>query len=215
MTKEHSVRVLFLYMSKKAGSKAPVAMPKRGRKRKEEIVAMLSEKAAKAKGLVFTNYQGLTHQQMESLKKAVSKAKAEYVVTKNRLLLRALSSLQLTDEEKNKFQQPTATLFLYDDIIEPLKHVAKTIKELTLPHIKFGFLSREAGSGSAREGWQILSEVDILKLSSLPPLPVLRAQLLGQLQSPIAGLHRALNWNMQKFVMTLQAISDKKKATSS
>lgn len=202
-------------MSKKARSKAPVAKPLRGRKRKEEVIAKLSEKAARAKGLVFTNYQGLTHQQMESLKRAVSKAQAEYVVTKNTLLLRALSSLPLTDEDKNKFQQPTATLFLYDDLIEPLKYVAKTIKELTLPHIKFGFLSAKGGSASDREGWQILSEVDILKLSSLPPLPVLRAQLLGQLQSPIAGLHRALNWNMQKFVMTLQAISDKKKATSS
>lgn len=191
-------------MGKKARSKAPVAKPLRGRKRKEEVIAKLSEKAAKAKGLVFTNYQGLTHQQMESMKKSVSKAQAEYVVTKNRLLLRALSSLPLTDEDKNKFQQPTATLFLYDDLIEPLKHLAKTIKDLTLPHIKFGFL----------EG-RIFSADEIVKLSSLPPLPVLRAQLLGQMKAPIAGLHRALNWNLYSLVMTLQAISDKKKATSS
>ena len=190
-------------MSKKTKSKAPVAKPLRGKGRKEEIVAKLSEKATRAKGLVFTNYQGLTHQQMESLKRAVAKAQAEYVVTKNRLLLRALSSLSLADEEKNKLQQPTATLFMYDDIVEPLKHLAKIIKELTLPHIKFGFL----------EG-KTFSAEQIVRLSSLPPIPVLRAQLLGQMQGPIVGLHWALNWNLQKLVITLQAISDKKKATS-
>ena len=197
-------------MSKKARSKAPVAMPKLGKKGKEEVVAVLSEKAAKAKGLVFTNYQGLTHKQMESLKKAVKTAQAEYIVTKNTLLIRALKKLSTFNFQLSTFQQPTATLFLYDDIIEPLKHVAKIIKELTLPHIKFGFLSREAGFGSAREGWQMLSESDILKLASLPPLPVLHAQLLGQMKGPIVGLHRALRWNLQSLVMTLSAIQKKK-----
>lgn len=214
-------------MSKKTGSKAPVAKPKLGRGRKEEIITKLSEKAAKAKGFVFTNYQGLTHQQMEGLKKSVAQVQAEYIVTKNRLLIRSLKNLPLTEEEKNKFQEPTATLFIYDDFIEPVKRVAKTIRELTIPHIKFGFMSREAGrsdseessdskrSRSAGEDWQMLTADEVLKLSSLPPIPVLHAQLLGQLQSPIAGLYRALNWNLQSLAMTLQAISDKKKATSS
>ena len=190
-------------MSKKTKSKAPIAMPLRGRGRKEEIVAKLSEKAAKAKGMVFTNYQGMTHQQMESLKKAVTIAQAEYVVTKNRLLLRAHSFLPFA-QEKDKFQQPTATLFMYNDIIEPLKYVAKTLKDLKLPLIKFGFL----------EG-KVFSADEVAKLATLPPFPVLRARLLGQMQGPILGLHRALNWNVQKLVMTLQAISDTKKAASS
>ncbi|MBI2034128.1 MAG: 50S ribosomal protein L10 [Candidatus Levybacteria bacterium] len=195
-------------MSKKARSKAPVAKPLRGRKRKEEVVAMLSEKAAKAKGLVFTNYQGLTHQQMESLKKAVRTGQAEYIVTKNTLLKRSLEKLSTLLAEQDPasrdnllstFQQPTATLFLYEDIIEPLKQVAKTIKELTLPHIKFGFI----------EG-RVLTADEVVKLASLPPVPVLRAKLLGQMMSPITGLHRALNWNIQKLVMTLNAIAQKK-----
>jgi|SRR5579885_3125155 len=169
------------------------------RKKKEVIVGEIAEKVIKAKGMVFTNYQGLTHQQLETLKRTVKKLEAEYVATKNTLLMRALSDKIDTETNKDKFTQPTATLFLYNDIIEPLKQLAKTIKELKLPLIKFGII----------EG-KIISDADVNKLATLPPLPVLRAQLLGQMQAPISGLHRALRWNLQSLVMTLNAIKEKK-----
>jgi large subunit ribosomal protein L10 len=169
------------------------------RKNKEQLVAELTEKVEKSKGIIFTNYQGLTHQQIEGIKKVVKKLQAEYVTTKNTLLLRALKGKIDASVHKDKFTQPTATLFLYNDIIEPLKHLTKTIKELKLPIIKFGFL----------EG-KVISEADVVKVSTLPPLPILRAQLLGQMKSPIQGLHRALNWNLVQLVMTLDAIKEKK-----
>ena len=100
---------------------------------------------------------------------------------------------------KAKLNQPTATLFIYNDVAEPLKELTKIIKELTMPKIKFGLF----------EG-KVIDEAQINKIASLPPLAVLRAQLLGQMLSPVSGLHRALNWNLQKFVMTLSAIKEKK-----
>ena len=169
------------------------------RKKKEVIVKDWSEKVEKSKGLVFTNYQRLTHQQIEGIKKASKKQNAEYVITKNRLILRALDGKKLSDEEKTQFQNPTATLFMYDDVVEPLKNLAKAIKEFKLPEIKFGII----------EG-NIVSAANVIKLSTLPPLPQMRGQLLGMMQSPIQGLHRALQWNSQKLVMTLNAIKDKK-----
>ncbi len=171
----------------------------RGRQKKEKVVAELLEKVEKAKGLVFTNYQGMTHQQIERLKKALKKVEAEYVATKNTLLIRALKDKVDIETEKDKFTQPTATLFLYNDIIAPLKELSKIIRELKLPAIKFGIL----------EG-KVLTDQEVIKLSTLAPLPVLRAQLLGQMQAPISGLHRALNWNLQKFVLTLNAVKSKK-----
>ena len=88
---------------------------------------------------------------------------------------------------------------MYNDIVDPLKELTKTIKELKLPQIKFGILEGKA-----------ISDKDVVKLASLPPLPVLRAQLLGQMNAPIQGLHRALNWNLQQLVLTLNAIKEKK-----
>lgn len=171
----------------------------KNRQKKEQIVAELTEKADKANGIVFTNYQGLNHQQLEGIKKAVKKMDAEYLTAKNTLFLRSLAHKLNTEEYKDKFTQPTAALFIYNDIVGPLKHLTKTIKEFKLPIIKFGYL----------EG-KVISEDEVVRVASLPPLPILRAQLLGQLQSPISSLHRALNWNLQKLVLTLNAIKVKK-----
>jgi len=169
------------------------------RQKKAKLIAEYTERVDKAKAMVLTNYQGLTHQQLEGIKNAVKKVDADYVATKNSLLLRALDGKVDVSSEKEKFTQPTATLFMYNDIIEPLKHLTKTIKELKLPVIKFGIL----------EG-KVLTDKEVTKLASLPALPVLRAQLLGQMMSPVSGLHRALNWNLQQLVLTLNAIKEKK-----
>jgi len=184
----------------------------KNRQKKETLVAEMGDKVGKAKGLVFTNYQGLTHQQIEGLKKAAKALEAEYVIIKNRLLLRALEGARLDEDTKTQFREPTATLFMYADIVEPLKELAKSIRDIQLPTIKFGIISAKEGTNSGREGFQILNAEEILKLSTLPALPALRAQLLGQMQSPIAGLHRALSWNLQNLVLTLRAIQKTKSA---
>jgi len=169
------------------------------RQKKEAILAELVEKVEKSKGMVFTNYQGLTHKQLETLKRAMRKIEAEYVASKNTLFLRALEGKLDKDADGHHFTQPTAALFMYGDIVEPVKALAKTIKELKLPVIKFGLVEGKSAT-----------DKDIEKLATLPPLPVLQAQLLGQMMSPISGLHRALNWNLQSLVMTLNAIAQKK-----
>ncbi|MEK7605627.1 MAG: 50S ribosomal protein L10 [Patescibacteria group bacterium] len=173
--------------------------PHQGKGRKEELLAILSSKVAKANAFVFVNYQGLTHHQLEALKKASKKMDADFVAVKNTLMIRALSEYNLSDEDKKNFEQPTATLFIYGDIVEPLKNLAKTSKELGLPTVKFGILDKKA-----------ISSDQVLLLATLPALPQMRAQLLGMMKSPIQGLHRALAWNMQTLVMTLNAIAQKK-----
>lgn len=171
------------------------------RQKKIVIVSELSEKFGKAKAVVFTSYQGLTHKQIEGFKKAIKPLNAEYVVAKNSLLTIALSENKITLEEINKLDGQTGTLFLYEDVISPLKALAKTIKELNLPGVKFGIMEKNFITGE-----------QVLKLSTLPTKEVLLTQLVGTLKSPIFGLHRALNWNLQKFVMTLNAIVSVKPA---
>lgn len=168
------------------------------RQKKEAIVAEVSEKIAKSKAMVFTNFQGLTHKQLEEFKKTIRKSDAEFAATKNTLLKRALGDEAVAGNE-DKFQQPTGTIFMYGDIVEPLKVLAKMMKELEKPSIKFGLLEGKA-----------ITEADVKKLATLPSREVLIAQMLGMMNAPIQGLHRALSWNLQKFVMTLKAIEDQK-----
>lgn len=167
------------------------------REKKQQIVSEISVKVQKAKGFVFTDYQGLTHHQLETIKKAMKTMEAEYIATKNTLLKIALKEKNI--ELQTDLQGPTATLFMYDDVITPIKELFKSIKLLNLPIVKLGLIDGKTLDAS---------EVD--RLSKLPPLQVLQAQLLGQLLSPISGIHRALNWNLQKLVLTLNAVKEKK-----
>jgi len=177
----------------------------KSRQKKIQIVTELNEKLAKAKALVFTNYQGLTHKQLEGLKKVLKDLNAELVVTKNTLLARALQISNFKFQISN-LEGPTATLFVYDDVIAPLKQIAKTIKSLGLPasrqdgpSIKFGIIDNQALTGD-----------QVLKLAMLPSREVLLAQVVFGLKSPIFGLHRALNFNLQRLVITLSAIRQNK-----
>ena len=63
------------------------------RQKKEKIVAELLEKVARSKGMVFTSYQGLTHKQLEGLKKAVKTLDADFIATKNSLIRKAMETV--------------------------------------------------------------------------------------------------------------------------
>lgn len=169
------------------------------RVKKQQLVAKLSQAIEKSKGIVFTNYQGLTHKQLEELKKAIKPLDANFAITKNTLLKLALKSKNYELQTTNQLDGPTGTLFLNADVTEPLKKLAKMIKDLNLPVVKFGILDGKVVSGE-----------DIIKLSALPSKEILLAMLVSGLKSPIFGLNRALSWNLQKLVMTLNEIEGRK-----
>ena len=169
------------------------------RQKKIEIVEELSKKLEKTKAIIFTNYEGVTHKQLEGLKKAIKPLEADYVVAKNSLILRALANNSIKVEDQSQFNGPTGTLLVYGDVAGPLKQLAKLIKELGIPSVKFGILDNKSFTGE-----------QILKISTLPTREVLLTQLAFTLKSPISNLHRALNFNIQKLVLTLRAIETKK-----
>lgn len=160
--------------------------------KKIDTVSLLSEKISRAKSMVFVDYRGLKHKQMEELRKTLKKLEAEFTVAKNRLMLRALGrDLQLTDT--------TATLFSYADEVAPLKELLKYFKTAGFGKLKAGIL-----------GDSLLSDTDVVRIASLPTRNVLLAQLVGQLNAPIQGLHYALSWNIRKLVYALSAIKNSK-----
>jgi len=175
------------------------------RQKKAGVIAEISEKIGKSKAMVFTNYTGLTHKQLEEFKKEIKKSEAEFAVTKNTLLKRSLTEAKLETGDEKNFDStpiesgPTGTMFLYGDVVTPLKSLAKMIKDFEKPVVKFGIFD---GKMVSAEG--------VIKLSTLPSREVLLTQLVTTMKSPIQGLYHSLSWNLQKFVMTLNAISQKK-----
>ena len=181
--------------------KKPTSLQRVGasRAKKEAIVEEIVEKASRAKALVFTNYEGLTHKQLEGFKKAIKPLESDYVVAKNTLVLRSLEKANIKIENPTSLDGPTGTMFLYGDIVEPLKKLAKIIKEFNLPTVKFGILDNQA-----------LTSEQVLKLATLPSRDTLIAQFVGGIKSPLYALHRALSWNLNKLVLTLKAVETSK-----
>lgn len=167
------------------------------RQQKIEIAQKLKEKLAKAKSVVLADYRGLTHRQMEEIKKALKSAGAEFVVTKNTLLSRSFpaSSFQLP---ASSLTGPTATLFSYDDEIAPLSVLAKFIKNFGRPQIKIGLLADK-----------IFNAEEILKIANLPSREILMATLVNRLKSPVYRLNYALNYNLTKLALVLKAKAQK------
>jgi large subunit ribosomal protein L10 len=165
--------------------------------KKINTVTELTEKIAKAKSIVFTDYTGIKHKQLETLRKTLKANGAEFVVTKNKLLERALGDQ--TTAVKPYLKENTGTLFNYADEVAGLKEILKFFKSAALGKMKGGLLGTTA-----------LAEKDIDRLSKLPGKQQLLGQVAGQLKAPITGLHYALSWNMNKLVWALNAVKGKK-----
>ncbi len=186
-------------------AKIKQAVKHTGKARKEEIVAKLVEKMDQSNGLVFTDYKGITHIQLENLKKDLKTMDSTIVIAKNSLILLSLKQSKKFADIKDieGLEQSTATLFIQGDMVEPLKKLQKTIKEIGLPKVKFGIL----------EG-NLTDESGVMKIAALPSRETLIAQFVGTLNSPIQGLVVTLNGTIQKFVMTLDAVAKSKPAVA-
>ncbi len=158
------------------------------------IANELKEKVAKAKGLILTDYRGLTHKQSEELHRALKKTDADYVIVKNSLLKIATQDSAYTFNS-NEVTGTTAALFSYADEIVSLKELFKFAKTTTLPKVKLGFVS-----GKKYDALQIES------IAKLPGQEILRAHLLGRMSGPLYGLVYNLNGNLQKLVYVLSQV---------
>jgi len=165
----------------------------------------LTEKLKQAKALILADYSGLKVSQINELRAEIKKAGGEFEVIKNTLLSLAAKNAQSSQPkagrplaEKSNFQieGPTVALWIYEEDITPLKNLYTFIKKNELPKLKLGFWNGE----------QITVD-KIKQLANLPSLEQLRANLVGQLKSPLYRLHQDLNWNIQKLVLILKSAS--------
>lgn len=179
---------------------------------KEEAVKDLSEKLSRASSVVFADYKGLTMNQLSALREKLRGVEAQFLITKNTLLQRALknsTNYPLRSEASqlpttNLLKGPTATLFGFGDEISPLKFLIKTLKEAQVGpsgslRIKGGFLGRD-----------FFDSFSLTRLASLPSKAELQAKVASSLASPLYGLARVLQVNLSNLVFALDQIKQKK-----
>jgi len=159
----------------------------------------VSAEIKSAKTVALVDYRNLTVSQATLLRDKIKQSGGQLQVIKNSLLLRALrnNGYKL---KADQLEGPTMVLFANEDEIGPIKALAvfsKTTEGL-LPW-KIGFM---AGN--------VLSAEDLAKFASLPAKIDLQAKLVGLLYSQPSRLVYALNYNIQKLVMALNEVKNKK-----
>ncbi len=166
---------------------------------KEQIIEDLKGKVSRAKSVVLADYRGLSTAQISDLRKKLRETDAEFVITKNTLLGKALQTVNCQLSTVNSLTGPTAILFAFGDEISPLKTLVNFAKSLKLPQIKLGIFNQE-----------IFSAEKLEQLAKLPSRDVLIGQLIQTINNPLSRLTKTLKWNMQKLVLTLKALEKSK-----
>jgi len=143
---------------------------------KQDTIEDFKSRLDGAKTVLVTEYRGLTVQQLSDLRKQLRGVSAQYKIIKNRL-----AKLAMTDTDLSKLgphlKGPTGMVISKEDpvaVARALHTFAKTNQALA---IKAGFI----------EG-QVLPPADLKALSELPTKDVIRSQIIGAIQGPLAQL---------------------------
>ena len=144
--------------------------------------------------LVVVDYQTATVAEFEALRGKLGEASAEIHVTKNAYMKRVAKDAELPEELNDALRGQTAIVTGESDICA----AAKALKDF----------NKDTGKVAVRSGvldGKILSVEEVGALASLPPMEILRAQLLGALQAPAGQLVRLLNEPASALARVLKA----------
>ncbi len=145
---------------------------------KERIVEELAAELGSAETLIVADYRGLTNKQLEALRDQLLPQGARLRIVKNTLTRRAAEQAG-ADELLVMLEGPTAIAFIESsgDPAAVAKALAATAKETNVLTLRGGILEGKALSGE-----------DVDRLATLPPVDVLRGQLVGAIVAPLTQL---------------------------
>ena len=153
---------------------------------KSETVKEISEKAKKSQTIIVCEYRGLTVAEIQEVRRALNKEKAEMSVYKNSLVERAVDELGYNDLN-SILTGPNAIVFS-EDVIAGAKVIAKYAKRhKDVLVVKGGMV----------EG-KFVDAKGIIEVSKLPGKEGLLSMFLSCLQAPI-----------RSFACAVKAVADK------
>ncbi|MDR3021192.1 MAG: 50S ribosomal protein L10 [Clostridiales bacterium] len=155
-------------------------MSKETIKQKEKQVEELAQKLKKIQSLVAVDYRGISVGVDTAMRAELRKEGVEYAVIKNNIMERALKSANLSLPE-SALKGPSAFALCFNDPISGAKILAERQKDKKLV-IKAGIIENKT-----------LDTNEMMTVAAIPSKPVLIAQMLGLLLSPLSGLAVALD----------------------
>lgn len=163
------------------------------KERKNEVVAQYSEWIGNSKALILAEYKGLTMKNMDELRSKAREAGGEFHVVKNTLSKLAFKEAGLPIPE-DLLEGSTAIGFALQDAQPLAKAMSDFARTADALKIKGGYL-----------GTRPINAQEVIALAEMPPLPVMRARLMGTLLAPASQLARILSEPGRQIAAVLQA----------
>lgn len=165
--------------------------------KKAELFKTYAELIRKSEGMILVEYRGITMKQMGPLRAKVRDAAGELHLLKNTIALKALKEAGRPIPEE-LFSGVTAVGFAFSDVPAVAKALTTIAKDSEFVKVKGGLL-----------GNAVLTTKQVEALADLPPLPVVRAQLLGLISAPASRLAGVVAGGVRQVVNVVKAYSDK------
>jgi len=161
--------------------------------KKEQTIEELRKRLDDTKYLFFTNYAGLTVEEITKLRTELRKDGSTYAVVKNTLFSRAAGE-DLAAKLEAFLAGPTGVVFSPSDPVSPAKALKQFSDEVKPLEVKAAWVDG-----------QVIDAKGVSALASMPPKNELRAKLVGILASPLRGFVGVLAANPSGFVRVLSA----------
>lgn len=169
------------------------------KQQKNKMVAQYAEWLRQSQGVFVLNYSKMTMKDIDTLRAKAREAGAEVHVVKNTLMKLALDEVGIQD--KTVFDGASLVGFAFSDAPALAKVLSDATAKSEIFAVKGGYL-----------GNQPLSPAQIKALAELPPLPVMRAMLLGTISAPATKLVRTIAEPARGLAAVIKAYSEKSAA---
>ncbi len=166
------------------------------RKKKEALLAGYVESLQNSSAVFLTNYKGVTVNDMTVLRRKLREADGGFSVVKNTLVKRAFNDVGLPQVDA-LLDGPVGLGFSFGDPPPVAKALVEFSKVNDALQVTGGLLDGA-----------ILDEQAIKDLANLPPLEVLRAQLLGVISAPATQLAGVVAGGVRQVINVVKAYAD-------
>jgi large subunit ribosomal protein L10 len=162
---------------------------------KSKVVAELTEKLKASETMIVADYRGLTMPQIDALRSRLIESGARFSVVKNTLTRRAAEAAG-ADALLALLEGPTAIAFVEaeGDAVAVAKALADSVRDTRVLEIRGGIMQG-----------RVISGADVDALAKLPPLEVLRGQVIGAVIAPLQNLVGLVNAPLQNLYGLIDA----------
>lgn len=169
------------------------------KKHKQVLLAQYEEWAKKSQAIFVLSYSKMTMKDIDTLRAKAREAGAELHVVKNTLVAMALDNAGI---QHGELLAGTSLMgFAMADAAALAKVLSESTAKSEIFAMKGGYLDR-----------QPISAKQVKALAELPPLPIMRAKLLGVISAPATKLVRTLAEPARSMAGVIKAYSEKEAA---